>query len=399
MVCCGRRFGKTHYGVLTCIIVAARGGRAWWVAPSYNVSSIGWRLLKLILRPLMDAGQLEVRESDRTITFLQSGGVIQVKTGERPDLLRGEGLDHVVFDEVADIRPECWYEAVQPSLVERQGTALFIGTPRGQSNWFFDLFERAGQDDTGEWERWQMPTVANTAIKGLIEFVEKERKHTHPVIFSQEFEAEFVVAGGLIFHEEWEKWYQLVGDQRSYVADSSLVLINSEHIYETCTLSQCLRFATVDLAVSTKTTADFTVIASWALTPKKNLALLDFHQKRMEGPDIVPAMREQRSRWRLAFVGIERVAFQLSIVQGARRQGLPVRELKPDKDKFSRAYNAAAFMEGGRVWYRKTIPSMDKYAIEVRNFPHAPHDDCVDTLAYATDHMDHVTSGPQLVSW
>ena len=115
---------------------------------------------------------------------------------------------------------------------------------------------------------------------------------------------------------------------------------------------RCRRFCTVDLAVSTKTSADWTVIATWALTPDRDFLLLDLERRRLEGPDIVPALEATFQRWRPTFIGVEKVAFQAVILQTAQRAGLPIRELRPDKDKITRALPAAARMEGGGVYWR-----------------------------------------------
>lgn len=399
VVCCGRRWGKTHYGVLECIICACERGQAWWIAPTYQVASIGWTLLKAMVRPIPG---IEVREVDKRINF-PGGGWVSIKTGDRPDLLRGESLDFVVFDEVADIKEEVWTEAIRPALADRRGKALFIGTPRGMANWFYDLFLK-GEADGVVWASFQQPTTANPHIPP--DEIEEARKDMHPLLFNQEFLAEFVVAGGQVFHVEWERWYNLVGEQQMYSPDSSLVLshgtVKNEApvIYQTCGLSQTVRFATVDLAVSTKTTADFTVIATWAKLPKAPvICLLDVVRKRMEGPDILPAIQEQKARWKLAYVGIERTAFQLSMVQAARRKGLPVRELTPDKDKYSRAYNAAAHMQSEHIWYRRNCPNMDDWLAETRAFDQGIHDDCVDTMSYAAFHLEHARHGRQLGSF
>ena len=43
ILCAGRRFGKTRLGVQMCMEVALRGGRAWWVAPTFAIARVGWR--------------------------------------------------------------------------------------------------------------------------------------------------------------------------------------------------------------------------------------------------------------------------------------------------------------------------------------------------------------------
>ena len=56
--------------------------------------------------------------------------------------LRGVGLDFLVIDEFSDCDPRCWYEVLRPTLSDKskEGSALFLGTPRGYGNWSYDLF-------------------------------------------------------------------------------------------------------------------------------------------------------------------------------------------------------------------------------------------------------------------
>jgi hypothetical protein len=62
--------------------------------------------------------------------------------------LRGDGLDFLVLDEYASIAKEAWTEVLRPALADRQGEALFIGTPQG-FNHFHELYEGAeGRPDS-----------------------------------------------------------------------------------------------------------------------------------------------------------------------------------------------------------------------------------------------------------
>ena len=45
--------------------------------------------------------------------------------------LRGAGLDFVVLDECAFMKPQTWAEVLRPALTEKKGSALFISTPKG----------------------------------------------------------------------------------------------------------------------------------------------------------------------------------------------------------------------------------------------------------------------------
>jgi len=67
---------------------------------------------------------------------------IQLLGAENPDALRGLYLDGAVLDEPAQMSPRLWGEVIRPALSDRQGWAMFIGTPMGH-NQFFQLHEQA----------------------------------------------------------------------------------------------------------------------------------------------------------------------------------------------------------------------------------------------------------------
>lgn len=155
----GRRWGKTRLGAALCVSVALRGGRAWWIAPTYKMSRVGWRLLKALAVQIPGA---TVNKSDQYIE-MPGGGSVQVRSGDDPDALRGEGLDYAVLDECAYMKSEVWTDAIRPALSDRKGRALFISTPRG-GNWFAELYRGALEDATGEWAGFQFRTMDNPYI-------------------------------------------------------------------------------------------------------------------------------------------------------------------------------------------------------------------------------------------
>ena len=74
--------------------------------------------------------------------------------------------------------------------------------------------------------------------------------------------------------------------------------------------------------------------------------------------------------------------YQASLVQALSRDGLPVRPLKPDRDKLSRALPMAARVESGDVYFPAEAPWLADFESELRQFPNAEHDDQVDAFAY-----------------
>jgi hypothetical protein len=150
----GRRFGKTYLAMVELIRAASVPGRlVWYVGPTNKQSKmILWKSLKEMTKKYWAA---KPNETDLRLELI-FGGTICLRGAENYDSLRGEGLDLVVLDEYASISREAWTEVLRPALADREGGALFIGTPQG-FNHFHQLVESAeGQPD---WEVFQFTTA------------------------------------------------------------------------------------------------------------------------------------------------------------------------------------------------------------------------------------------------
>jgi phage FluMu gp28-like protein len=178
-------------GALLCLEVGLRRGRAWWVAPSYKMAFVGWRLVTQLAAQIPGA---EIRKQDQMV-MLPGGGSVQIRSADNPQSLRGEGLDFLVMDECAFIPEAAWTEALRPALSDRLGGALFISTPKGR-NWFWRMFVR-GQEDGDEWTSWQFPTSTNPYIAHSE--IEAARLSLPERIFRQEYLAEFIDDAGGVF--------------------------------------------------------------------------------------------------------------------------------------------------------------------------------------------------------
>lgn len=367
ILCAGRRFGKSRLGVQLCLEQALDGGRVWWVAPTFAIARVGWRDVVAAASEFPKEAGVNIKIGDMEVTF-PSGGSISVKSADNPQRLRGEGLNYLVMDEAAFVREETWTEVLRPTLTENKGSALFISTPIGMDNWFYHLWEKA--ETAEDWARFQFPTVANPIIDPSE--VESAREDLGELVFAQEYLAEFISEGAQIFRSSWFNYYKEgVG---TLWADGQKYKIN-----------ELQRFATVDLAVSTKESADYTVVSVFGYhADDDKLFMLDMFRDRVEAPDIVPQIERMVGIHNLEWVGIERAGYQLAIVQFARRQGIRIKELRADKDKRSRALPLSAKMERGLVYFPKNADWVSEVERELLTFPIGVHDDIVDTLAYAT---------------
>ena len=365
ILCAGRRFGKTRLGVQMCLETALAGKRAWWVAPTYTIARVGWRDIQEAARSFPPEYEPTISLVNMEVTFPWCGGSIAVRSADSPHRLRGEGLDFLVMDEAAFTKPDVWHQVLRPTLTERKGGALFISTPMGMNNWFYELWEFA--DDKEDWEKFQFATYDNPAIDK--DEVQQAKGEVGSIVFAQEYLAEFVEAGQGMLQPDWLRYFKEKG---------GVFFAQGENV----SLRDCSRFCTVDLATSIQEGADYTVIASFAITPKGKVLVLDVVRERMEAPDIIPRIRQKMAQYDLQWVGMERAGFQLALIQFAKRDGLPVKELKADKDKVSRAMPLAARMEAGDVFLRQGAPWLVEVERELMSFPVGHHDDIVDALGY-----------------
>ena len=73
-----------------------------------------------------------------------------------------------------------------------------------------------------------------------------------------------------------------------------------------------------------------------------------------------------------------------------------MRELRPDRDKISRAMPLTAALEGGRLLLPRRATWEQEVVHELLAFPLGRHDDVVDALAYA---VEAGRSGVSLLDW
>jgi len=195
VVVAGRRFGKTFLSTVELLTNALKGkGRhCWYVAPTYKAAKeIAWDML---LATLPKEYIQKTNESSLTVT-LWNGSIISLKGAEKPDNLRGRSLDFVVLDEFADMRPEAWYEVLRPSLSDRQGNALFIGTPKGR-NHFYDLWTK-GSDGADDWNSFQYTTIDGGHVTA--DEIDAAKRDLDERTFNQEYNAQFVNYAGIIYY-------------------------------------------------------------------------------------------------------------------------------------------------------------------------------------------------------
>jgi len=195
VVIAGRRFGKTHLSIRElCKNARIPDREVWYVAPTYKQAKM--IVFKKLKRRLQDLRWLS-KVNETNLSFeLKNGSTISLKGADNYDSLRGVGLDFLVLDEFADIDPEAWYETLRPTLADKLGSALFIGTPKGM-NWAHDLYTMA-DEYPDEWKSFQFTTIEGGQVTA--EEVEAARRSLDIRTFRQEFEATFETFSGRVFY-------------------------------------------------------------------------------------------------------------------------------------------------------------------------------------------------------
>lgn len=196
VVIAGRRFGKTHLAIRELCYHAREPDKdVWYVAPSYKMArQIVWKKLK---NKLQDLNWVEKTNETELTIILRNGSTIALKGSDNYDSLRGVGLDFIVLDEFADIDPDAWFETLRPTLSDKQGRALFIGTPKGIGNWAHDIYQNQ-IEDPGHWRSWQFTTMDGGRVPES-ELVQA-RRDLDERTFRQEYEATFETFSGRIYY-------------------------------------------------------------------------------------------------------------------------------------------------------------------------------------------------------
>ena len=199
VVVCHRRFGKSvcainhlQKGALTCRRSRPRFG---YIAPTYRQGKATiWDYAKFYARPVPGT---TINESELRVDY-PNGGQVRVYGGDDPDNLRGIYLDGVVLDEYGLHQTDTFSTVLRPALADREGWALFLGTPNGK-NQFYDIHRFAQTEST-----WfsAIYKASDTGILSADELSAARAVMTQDE-YDQEFECSFEAAvKGAIYAKE-----------------------------------------------------------------------------------------------------------------------------------------------------------------------------------------------------
>lgn len=191
------------------IIARNEPGVCYYVLPTYRqAKQVIWDSL------IDDHVPLEIiqKKNDSELAIYYKNGVIQRFIGsEDPDKHRGTNPFDVVFDEYAEQTPIIWEAIFQPVLMENQGTATFVFTPKGK-NHAWKLLQMA--KDNPLW------FVSEKGVKDTQVFSKEEleeiKRNTPSALYAQEYEIAFNEAAGAFFRRINNNLYDKEQQQPEY---------------------------------------------------------------------------------------------------------------------------------------------------------------------------------------
>jgi phage terminase large subunit len=227
VVLCHRRFGKSVMAINLLIDQAVKSERPLprfaYIAPNYaQAKRIAWEYFKEFTKNIPG---VVYNESELRVDFSHNNARIMLLSAENPMALKGIYLDLAVLDEYGDMNPVIWREVVRPTLTDRKGRALFIGTVKGR-NHFWELYEYAmGKSESGVDPEWfgAMFKASETRIIPLAE-LESSRKTMTEEEYLQEYECDPLAGNvGAYFAREMGK-VELGGGIKEIAYDPTLMV-------------------------------------------------------------------------------------------------------------------------------------------------------------------------------
>ena len=186
---CGRRWGKTRFLEWLAARGAGNGQSVGIFAPEHKQLAEPWDHLRDMLDPIIKSAN----RNDGTIK-LMSGGKIDFWTLNDNELAgRGREYNLVLIDEAGftkspQMKDEIWFKSIKPTMLTTRGVSWVFSTPNGldPDNFFYAACQ---EPDLG-FSSFHAPTSTNPYVP--LDELERERERNHPMVFQQEFSAEFV---------------------------------------------------------------------------------------------------------------------------------------------------------------------------------------------------------------
>lgn len=348
---CGRRWGKTKFGTVLAMDTAIKSFPVGWFAPEYKFLTEPYQEILATLGNVVRSSS----ESKGAIN-LRSGGNIDFWTLENPMAGRGRKYKLAIIDEAAFTKngtmlaketgtKGIWEKNIRPTLVDLMGSAVVLSNTNGEDSENF-LWQICNQPQY-EFTEYHAPSNDNPYLPASE--LEHLKSISHPLVWKQEYLAEFVDWSGVAFFPQEKLLYD--GQPMEFPAGCDFV------------------FAVIDSATKTGKENDGTAVVYCAFTRNPwtgpPLVILDWDIAQIEGdlliawvPDVFRKLENYaaqcRARRGSAGAFIEDKASGMILLQQCARKDPPLPAYAIDSvltslGKSERAMNISGYVHQDKV--------------------------------------------------
>jgi predicted phage terminase large subunit-like protein len=350
----------------------------------------------------------ESKAADRWDIAGRTGGMITAGVGGP---ISGRGAHCLIIDdpvknaeeaasEVIRAKHMDWWRSVARTRLMPGGAVVLLQTRWHEADLAGSLLAEM-QDGGDQWEVLSLPAIAEDDGDVLgrspgaalwpaffdEEALQRTKRSIGSYFWSALYQQRPAPAEGFLFkRKDFRYWHEETNPagailQRWYVLTDD----DGTRRFDTGT---CPRFQTADVAISEKEAADWTVVATWAVTPAGDLLLVDLDRRHFEEQQTVQFLADANDKHGRVPMWIERFGAGRNPLAILARRGHPVQEVPAEAgaqmDKITRAFGAVALCEQHKLFLPRPEPEwLGPYVSELGSFPNAAHDDQVDVTAYA----------------
>lgn len=327
--------------------------------------------------------------------------------------ITGKGADCLIVDDPyknwqeansALIRDRMWdwWGSTARTRLEPGGIALVVHTRWHQDDLIGRLLQ--AQEEGGEkWRVVNFPAISDDGEalwpeRYDVPALEEIRKSIRSqYIWEALYQQRPTPREGGLFRAAWLRYYTVQGE---YLRLTRFDEHNRPLPDVIVSRREAMVFVTADTATKAKTSADYSVIATWLFhRATGSLALLDVIRKKVDTPDLLPLLSGACLQARAKFVLIEEASSGTELIQLLRKNnacigGIPVKSyLTGSLDKVARSAPAQLRMESGMIYFPAFETAWKAECVaELLSFPKSINDDFVDNVSMAAWYAENHNS-------
>ena len=338
----------------------------WAISASYKVGRPSYLTFReACIKAGLTIGK-EVKENKGGLRFeFENGSLVEFKSAEDPQSLRGAGLDILWMDEAAFIKNDEAWGVIRPSLSDKQGLLITTTTPN-QKNWFYEEFfsDDSRKDENNS--RVEYRSIDNPYFRR--EEWEYVQSKYHPLLFAQEYMASFDSMAGKDLAGDWLHYYT-----------------NEDLLDDEGKPRKLRKYMGVDPAISLSANADRFVITIIGVADSNEVFLLEQYAARIPFAEQLLKIEEYYIKYRPEIIGIESNAYQAALVQQTERLQTmpPVVPMFAKGKKWERLLAMSPLFRIGKVKIKKDHADFIQEWVDYDSSLPRPKDDCLDSMEIA----------------